>query len=164
MNRLEFFKRWADVLESGEYAQGRQVLRTVDNKYCCLGVACDIAIKEDLSLGEWEKSDSMVGDKEVWLFKENNFYSRTILPHPIRVFLEVDSEVVLPTSIDATREFLTSKGLGKGIVWLDIEADKMVLLTVLNDNGASFTDIAALIREFLIKPLEEERHEQTDLS
>lgn len=31
-----------ETLASGKYKQGKQMLRSVDNKYCCLGVACDI--------------------------------------------------------------------------------------------------------------------------
>lgn len=32
---------WCDVLESGEYEQGHNIL-CKDGKFCCLGVACDI--------------------------------------------------------------------------------------------------------------------------
>lgn len=31
------------ALRSGSYRQGFKVLRRVDNSFCCLGVACDIA-------------------------------------------------------------------------------------------------------------------------
>jgi hypothetical protein len=34
--------KWLEALRSGEYKQGREALRTVDNAYCCLGVLCDI--------------------------------------------------------------------------------------------------------------------------
>lgn len=43
---------WADALESGEYEQGYQRLRT-DDKYCCLGVLADIAIKRNVIEAEW---------------------------------------------------------------------------------------------------------------
>lgn len=39
----ELFEKWVDALESGEYAQGKHVLRSNDNKFCCLGVAADKA-------------------------------------------------------------------------------------------------------------------------
>jgi len=41
-------KRWVEALRSGEYEQGRNWLRRGD-RYCCLGVACDIAA-DDLGL------------------------------------------------------------------------------------------------------------------
>lgn len=38
-------KLWLDALVSGEFEQGLQYLRTSDNKYCCLGVACVVAAR-----------------------------------------------------------------------------------------------------------------------
>lgn len=35
-------KQWIAALRSGKYEQGFRRLRTRDNKYCCLGVACEI--------------------------------------------------------------------------------------------------------------------------
>lgn len=35
---------WADALESGEYVQGHGSLSR-EGKFCCLGVACELAIK-----------------------------------------------------------------------------------------------------------------------
>lgn len=34
--------QWLDALRSGEYKQGKEMLRTQDNSYCCLGVLCDV--------------------------------------------------------------------------------------------------------------------------
>lgn len=34
--------KWLEALRSGKYAQGIKLLRTQDEKYCCLGVLCDI--------------------------------------------------------------------------------------------------------------------------
>lgn len=46
MNK-EFKKRWIKALRSGEYKQGRRVLNSVDDdKYCCLGVACELLVKD----------------------------------------------------------------------------------------------------------------------
>jgi hypothetical protein len=39
---LELKNRWVAELRSGNYKQGQTVLRTADNKFCCLGVFCDI--------------------------------------------------------------------------------------------------------------------------
>lgn len=52
---------WVSALRSGEYEQGTGALR-VGDKFCCLGVLCDIAIKQfDLEL-EVEKDMSGCND------------------------------------------------------------------------------------------------------
>lgn len=38
-------KRWVAALRSGKYKQGRGSLHDRDNKFCCLGVLCDLAVK-----------------------------------------------------------------------------------------------------------------------
>lgn len=37
-------RRWVSALRSGQYQQGQSYMRSEDNKYCCLGVAMDLAI------------------------------------------------------------------------------------------------------------------------
>jgi len=39
-------QKWVDALRSGGYQQGRNYLRT-DNRFCCLGVLCDLYGKEN---------------------------------------------------------------------------------------------------------------------
>lgn len=48
----EIKHQWVAALRSGEYQQGVQVLRKED-KFCCLGVLCDLYGKEHNT--EWEK-------------------------------------------------------------------------------------------------------------
>ena len=43
MKKSEFIELWLQALESGKYKQGKDVLKTKTGKYCCLGVACEIA-------------------------------------------------------------------------------------------------------------------------
>ena len=38
--------KWKKALISGEYKQGKEVLKQLDNSFCCLGVLCDIHSKE----------------------------------------------------------------------------------------------------------------------
>lgn len=38
--------KWVKALRSGKYKQGKGVLRTVDNKFCCLGVLVDVMNKK----------------------------------------------------------------------------------------------------------------------
>lgn len=35
-------RTWLAALRSGDYKQGRAVLRNSNNEFCCLGVACDL--------------------------------------------------------------------------------------------------------------------------
>lgn len=37
--------KWCKALRSGEYTQGKSVLRSLDDKFCCLGVLLDITDK-----------------------------------------------------------------------------------------------------------------------
>lgn len=45
MNK-EVIKKWVDALRSGEYIQGRGALRSIHNRFCCLGVLCDLHCQE----------------------------------------------------------------------------------------------------------------------
>ena len=51
-------KLWVDALRSGEYQQGKNSLAKYDDdgtlKFCCLGVACEVAIKDGLNLPVFE--------------------------------------------------------------------------------------------------------------
>lgn len=38
-------KAWVKALRSGEYKQGKGVLRNKEDEFCCLGVACDLYCK-----------------------------------------------------------------------------------------------------------------------
>lgn len=79
MNR-EIKKKWIAALRSGDYLQGRGVLRTRDSSYCCLGVLCDIYSKET-GINFWETID----DGKFSFMK-----SRDILPKVVSEWAEVD--------------------------------------------------------------------------
>lgn len=55
-------RKWIKALRSGKYKQAREKLCKVDSKgnerFCCLGVACDLFIK---SGGDLESEDSIDG-------------------------------------------------------------------------------------------------------
>lgn len=44
MNR-EVVKEWVAELRSGKYTQGKRLLRSANDEYCCLGVLCELAVK-----------------------------------------------------------------------------------------------------------------------
>jgi len=50
MNK-EVVKKWVDALESGEYTQGKEYLN-YHQRFCCLGVLCELALKEGILLEE----------------------------------------------------------------------------------------------------------------
>lgn len=39
---------WTTALRSGDYGQGRHALRSSQDKYCCLGVLCELAVKAEV--------------------------------------------------------------------------------------------------------------------
>ena len=55
--------RWVNALKSGNYKQGIEKLRTKDDDggmiYCCLGVLCDIAFRDEPGLFPtgWEEQE-----------------------------------------------------------------------------------------------------------
>lgn len=42
----EIKELWVKALRSGEYKQGTFILRSENDEYCCLGVLCDLHIKD----------------------------------------------------------------------------------------------------------------------
>ena len=52
--KQEIKEKWVDALRSGEYQQGTGYLKVIhengDAKYCCLGVLCELALKDNLDL------------------------------------------------------------------------------------------------------------------
>lgn len=45
----EVKKMWVEALRSGEYQQGKHHLND-NGKFCCLGVLCDLAVKDGVNL------------------------------------------------------------------------------------------------------------------
>ena len=70
--------KWLSALRSGKYEQGRQYLRTPENKFCCLGVLCDVV---DPSL--WNRPTH---DQNSWDYDNGAF---AMLPTTLRTNLGV---------------------------------------------------------------------------
>jgi len=71
--QAEHRKQWAEALRSGKYEQGLGRLRDGD-KFCCLGVACDIS-----GLGEWSKE----------IPKGEYMFMTTVLPEAVKEWIGV---------------------------------------------------------------------------
>lgn len=59
----EVKQKWLEALRSGEYEQGKEMLRRHDDKFCCLGVLTDLYVKDNAT--EWQVNDNgdwYVGD------------------------------------------------------------------------------------------------------
>jgi hypothetical protein len=71
-------RQWIDALRSGKYQQGKKALRTDENKFCCLGVLCDISGK-----GEWRYEEPIpdAPKRSRWAYVIDGFVSRDLLPH-----------------------------------------------------------------------------------
>lgn len=81
---VENMRAWVAALRSGKYQQGRNTLRTVDGRFCCLGVACDIS-----GLAQWT-------DHEVRGFLYDG--RKGVLPPRVAEWLGIDTNPeLLPT-------------------------------------------------------------------
>lgn len=60
---IEVMKKWVVALESGEYKQGRSLLKGSNNNFCCLGVLCDIFVKEHPRVARWSDHEIIINQK-----------------------------------------------------------------------------------------------------
>jgi hypothetical protein len=62
----EIITNWIAALKSGQYLQGIGKLRSVYDKYCCLGVLCDV-LHQTQQVGEWEQNSTRdISDGVSW--------------------------------------------------------------------------------------------------
>lgn len=120
----EIKTKWVAALRSGEYKQGRGFLRKIDSKgvdrFCCLGVLCDIYTKENSNAPEWKAPHTYLGEEDY----------------------EFDHVTSMPSRI-------VNKWVGLGDEdWEDIKiktSTRIGSLNVLNDTGSPFKKIADYI-------------------
>lgn len=81
MNRKNI-QKWVDALRSGNFRQGQGTLCTGGRYYCCLGVACEIAIENGVEISK--RTDQ---------FSNYTYYNNepSTLPIIVRDWLGVDS-------------------------------------------------------------------------
>lgn len=64
MNR-KIAKLWIEALRSGQYQQGEGTLRDRDNKFCCLGVLCNLHAQEHPEVAKMQSVPSKyLGESE----------------------------------------------------------------------------------------------------
>lgn len=112
--------RWVANLTSGEYIQGEGQLRDESGKFCCLGVLCDMAVKDKVILPPvWsDVSEAYVYDNNTW----------SILPRAVSHW----------AGLGERHDPFVSLANGDGYT-----------LSELNDGGKDFNTIAEIIKECL---------------
>jgi hypothetical protein len=111
-------QRWIEALRYGEYEQTQSRLHT-NRGYCCLGVLCDLYVKEHGL--EWEEYEE---DEETKIYTLN--LEESILPEDVRNWAELN---------DRNPSFKVGK--------------TVTTLARKNDVGYTFDQIAQLIEEQL---------------
>jgi hypothetical protein len=101
-------------LRSGEFEQGRNRLRSVEGKFCCLGVLCEMAVKAGV-------------------IPPATLFRKYTDAYTYGASFDDSSMSVLP---DAVRDWA---GMNSSTGEFGIDGET---LTVLNDRGESFNDIA----------------------
>lgn len=123
MPNLENIRKWVDALRSGEYYQGRDQLRSRQDTYCCLGVACEVAMRNNVEL------EVTYYDYE---YRYNN--ERYGLPCPVLDWLGLDVRDNNP------------------VVGTDTDETTIRAMNANDDLGLSFAEIAVLLeRRYLSK-------------
>ncbi len=133
MTQIENLERWVVALRSGKYKQGHYMLRDVNNKFCCLGVACDILHPEAWSA----TAVDMIGDARL------RFY-----------LSDVVNDVVIRAG-SYLNEFCSYSFIPIHMLKeLGITDEMQRDLTVMNDDGydgsKSFSEIADYIEQTII--------------
>lgn len=109
-------EKWVAALESGEYQQTAGVLRDA-NGFCCLGVACDLAVKAGVPVKVTPPRDSA----DCWYYNDID----GVLPKAVQGWLGLKEDIGEYRSDDSGRA---------------------LSLSAVNDSGASFAEIAQTIR------------------
>lgn len=125
--RAEIKERWIDALLSGDYKQGTGRLRRQGDddgpdEFCCLGVLCELAVKD----GVVERRDPPTGVTCYSYGANDDEADSVVLPESVAAWVGLES-------LSATYTTNDSDGEGE--------------LTVDNDAGAKFEQIAEIIRE-----------------
>ena len=126
--KADIKQRWVDALRSGKYKQDIGHLRTRKG-FCCLGVLCDVYSPEN-----WVATGETINDEvfENWHYKTvdefGNHYAGEVLPHDVMEFCDMGT---------ASPEIFIPHG------------QKYKTLASINDDGATFAEIADLIETHL---------------
>lgn len=122
-------EKWIAALRSGEYQQGINSLRS-NQGFCCLGVLCDLYAKEHNE--NWEHvnaySEQNTKAKDSWYFQEETQY----LPEKVMNWAQLEDNNPEVKILDKD----------DNLIQYDV-------LSMMNDEGVSFSFIADTIERYL---------------
>lgn len=124
-------RKWVEALRSGKYKQGQHVMRSGRDKFCCLGVACDIS--EEAS---WHKNKETDG----WYYGDWK-NEETLSNHMVNFFGLNSEEGTLNGDSLSDELKLSIKEQTKG----KVRVNASFSLAHLNDSGVDFDTIADII-------------------
>jgi hypothetical protein len=103
-------KQWVDALRSNQYEQGTDCLRSGKDKFCCLGVLCDLAVKAGVIP---EPEFVMYNYEDPSRYRYDR--SETLLPSKVASWaeLDVDPEILIDDEFGRSSETLTELNDGK---------------------------------------------------
>lgn len=114
-------QEWIDALRSGEYEQGKGSLRDRDQRYCCLGVLCDLAVKHGV-------------------IQAPTYYEDVDQPESFGLYIYEGQGGLLPQSV------VQWSGLSNNTGGFGDKFQRQTLVD-MNDGGASFETIADIIED-----------------
>lgn len=83
----ENIRKWVDALRSGEYTQDTGQLRS-SHGFCCLGVACEVAIKNGVRLVYDDDYQGYHQDSEIYLDEVPDWHTEgSTLPFEVQEWL-----------------------------------------------------------------------------
>lgn len=118
--KQEVKEKWLTALRSGEYTQGKGRLRSLDDKFCCLGVLCDLAVKNEIIDGPVQE-----GHGYAYCAEGDGFGEPYFLPLAVAEWAGFGPEIDSP----------------------EVNGDGLVTLN--DDSNFTFEQIAQLIEEHL---------------
>lgn len=136
--------KWVDALRSGEYKQASGVLRDDNDAFCCLGVLCDVAVKEGLEITVFppptsdEEADSEEFSTNWGGYGYGSRYDDEVLPGEVREWAGLDDNSPEVPRQDTDPEVTHSYAVAPEVALAD-----------LNDRGMTFNEIADRIEAYL---------------
>lgn len=118
--KKEIAEKWVAALRSGEYKQGKEFLRTATDEFCCLGVLCDLAVKNGVIISPRPRGEGRA--------------------------YEYDGDSISGVSSRTVRTWSGLRDFLGEFFKDELRTGKMSLAR-MNDNGKTFTEIADIIEK-----------------
>jgi hypothetical protein len=140
--------QWLSALRSGEYKQGQGKLAKVaesgEKQYCCLGVLCDIAIRNKVpGLSAEQRKD----DNAITFTGPGGANDRSMPPGPFASWAKLPTrDPLIPISEVHAHQAANPSAPRHGA---NDKPNHWTTLASLNDRGFSFAFIADMIEKYL---------------